>query len=79
MCRVDHNPLGFRPFTCQSGENTVKYAQSAPTDEPIIERFVRPIFLWRVFPLQAVSDHIDDTADNSPVVDAWNMSLMKAS
>lgn len=43
-------------------------------DEPKIERFVRFIFLWSVFQLQAVTDGKDDTSDNPPVVDARNVT-----
>jgi hypothetical protein len=77
MCRFDHNPLDFRLFTCQSGENTVKYAYAAPKDEPIIEQLVRPVFLWLVFSLHGETDHIDDTSDNSPVVDARNTARQR--
>ncbi len=72
MCGVDHNLLGFWTVVCRSSENTVKYTQTAPPDEPFIERFVSSIFLWCIFSFQAASDHIDDTADNTPVVETRN-------
>ena len=72
MCRVDHNPLGFRPFTSQGCEDAVKYTQPSPSDEPIIEGLVWFIFLWRIFLLKSVSDHIDDATDNPPIINTWN-------
>jgi hypothetical protein len=42
------------------GEDLPGHAQPAPTDEVIIDRPVRTIFLRRAAPALAVSDHEDD-------------------
>ena len=68
MRGVDHNPLRFGPVACKGCENTIKYAHAAPADEAIIEGLVRTILFRRVFPLQAVADYINNSADNPPVI-----------
>ena len=70
MRRVDHDALGPWPLAGERRENAIKDAEPAPAHEAIVERLVRPVTLGRVLPLQAVADHIDDAADDAPVIDA---------
>ena len=72
MRGVDHNPLRFGSFACKGHENTIKYAHAALADEAIIRSLVRTILFRRVSPLQAVADHINNSADNPPVIYAGN-------
>src|SRR3984893_3250339 len=44
------------------------HAEATPADEPIVERLVRSVTARRVFPLQAMANHIDDPADHPPVI-----------
>src|SRR6516164_6094214 len=69
MGGVDHDALWLWPFAGKRRENPVKHAAPAPADEAVVERLVRAIAGRRILPLQAVLDHIDDAADNPPVVD----------
>ena len=62
--------LRFWSLAGERGEDAVENAEPAPAYEAVVERLVRPITPGRVFPLQTVANHIDDTADDAPVVDA---------
>ena len=61
---------GFGLCDGESGENAVEHTEPAPADETIVKRLVRAVIVGRVLPLQPVADHIDDAADDTPVVDA---------
>src|ERR1700684_2272364 len=69
MRGVDHDPLRFAALARQFGENLVEHAQTAPANEPIVDRLVRAIVARRVAPTQPVLDHKDDGADDPPIVD----------
>ena len=69
MRGVDHDALRLGAFSREPREDAVEDAGPAPADEAVVERLVRTIALRRVFPLQAVADHVDDPADNPPVID----------
>ena len=56
MCGVDHDAFGTWTFTGQRGEDAVEHAEPAPADEAVVERLVRSVALWRIFPLQAMLD-----------------------
>ena len=47
-----------------------EHAVAAPPDEADVERLGRPVAGRRVPPLQAMPDHVDDSSDHPPVVDA---------
>src|ERR1700749_2928930 len=66
--RIDHDPLRAWSFTSQASEYPLKHAAPAPADKAIIQGLVRTILLRRILPSQSVTDHIDDPADHSPVV-----------
>src|SRR5262245_17538007 len=70
MSGVDHDPLWLWPFAGKCRENPVKHTETAPADEAVVKRLMRSIAARRILPLQAVADHIDDAADNPPVVDS---------
>ena len=72
MRRVDHDALRLRAFAREGREDSIEDAQLAPADEAVVERLVRPIGLGRILPLQTVADHVDNPADDPPVIDAWH-------
>jgi len=70
MRRVDHDALRFWAFAGERFKDAVEDAKPAPADETIVKRLGRPVAFGGVLPLQPVPDHIDDAADDAPVVDA---------
>src|SRR5271166_1931583 len=68
MRGVDHDPLRLAAGASQLGENLVEHAQTAPANEPIVDRFVRAVFARRVAPAQSVLDHKHDRADDPAIV-----------
>ena len=74
MCRVDPTS-GSRPVTGEPGEDAVEYSHRAPADEAALERLVgshSQSALPSTLLLQAVADHVDDTAHPLSVVDPRN-------
>ncbi len=59
MCCVDHDALRLGAFAGQSGKNPVEHAKW-----PILQR--------RILLLQTIADHIDDTTDNTLVINPRN-------
>src|SRR5271167_3144791 len=57
MCGVDHDPLRLAALARQRGENLVEHTQTAPANEPIVDRLVRAILSRRVTPAKPVLDH----------------------
>src|SRR5690606_5510886 len=53
-------------------EDAVEHAEPAPANEAVIEGLVRPVILWRILPLQTMLDDVDDAADDTAIIDAWN-------
>ena len=72
MTGVDHDALGFRPFTGKPGEDAVEDTQPAPADKAVVERLVRAVTSRCVLPLQSVADHVDDAAHHASIVDPWD-------
>ena len=72
MRRIDHDPVGFPGFARQLDENAVEHAQAAPTDEPVVDRLVRPVAARRIAPSQAILDDEDDRRHNQPVINSRN-------
>ena len=70
--RVDHEPVWFAALSRQGCENPVEHTHPATAHEAIIKRLVRPVRLGRVFPRQSVPDHINDPADNAPVINPFH-------
>ena len=68
MGAVDHQPFRHARFFDQSREDPVEHSEAALPDEPIVERFVGAVARWRILPLQAVADHVDDPADDTTIV-----------
>ena len=60
MGRVDHDRIGLACLCRQLGEDAIEHPQSAPADEAVVDRLVRPVGLGRVSPHQAAPDHVDD-------------------
>ena len=53
----------------QAAEYLIKDAFQRPTDETVIEGLVRSINFGRVPPSQAIADDVDNSADDTAVVD----------
>src|SRR5947209_6395963 len=68
MRGVDHDPLRLAAFGRQCGEYLVEHTQPAPTDEAVIDRLMRTVFLRRVAPAHSVLDYKHDGADDAPVI-----------
>lgn len=71
MRGIDHQTIRLTGLAGKGLENSVEYTEFAPTNEAIIQRLVRAIFLWRVFPLKSMFQHINYATDNTPVINAW--------
>ena len=56
MCAVDHKALRWAALGGQRGEDAVEHAQTAPTDEVVVERLMGTVGRGRVAPLEAMSD-----------------------
>lgn len=54
MCGINHQAVQLACLAGKGLENTVEDPQLAPAKEAIVERFVRTIFLRRVFPLKSM-------------------------
>lgn len=70
MSAVDHQTLGRVGFGRKGSKDALEDAHSAPSHETVVQRLVRAVATGRVFPLQAVADHVDDPADHAAVVHA---------
>src|SRR5471030_146355 len=68
MRGVDHDPLRLAALARQFGENLVEHAQTAPADEPIVDRLVRTVFPRRVTPAESVLNHKYDGANDPTVI-----------
>lgn len=49
-------------------KDAIEYAEPAPADEPVADRFRRPVCSRRVPPMQAVADHEKDAAHHPPII-----------
>jgi hypothetical protein len=67
MRGVDHDPLGLAAIVRQRCEN-VERTQTAPANEPIVDRLVRAILSRRVAPAKPILDHKHDRTHDPPVV-----------
>jgi hypothetical protein len=69
---VDHQLVRLPAFGRQLGEDPVEHAQTAPADEPVVDRLVRAVAGRRITPAQSVPDHEDDAAYDPPIIDPRN-------
>jgi len=69
MRRVNHSTLWLRPLAGECCKNAIEDAEPTPADEAVVERLMGTIAGRRVLPLQAFADHVNNAADDSPVVD----------
>jgi hypothetical protein len=68
MRAVHHQTIGRFIIGNQVREDTGKHTHAGPTREPVVQGLVRPIDLRSIPPSQAVADHMDNSADNAPIV-----------
>lgn len=68
---VDHKSLRCAMLTRQTGKYLLENSASAPTHKPIVEGLVGAVALRRIFPFQPVADHVNDPANNPPIVNPW--------
>lgn len=71
-CVVDDDPVWLSSLACQLDKDAVEHAKAAPTDEPVIDRLVRPEGSRCISPPQPVLDDEDKRRHNQPVIDPWN-------
>src|SRR3954468_23727116 len=77
MRRIYHQPIRCACLAYQGREDELENAAPAPANKAIIQRLVRPIAGWCVFPLQAVMDHVDDPADHTAIIDARQATRLR--
>src|SRR4051794_4568429 len=65
---VDH--LRFRRSTIagELPEQVFPYAAPSPPSEAIVDRRVRPVFRWTIAPPRTRLQHMNDAADDAPIV-----------
>ena len=67
---VDENLRGRPAGLRQSVKEIDPDAFLGPADVAVVERFLRPVFRWRVDPSTDGFKHMDDAADHPAVVEA---------
>jgi hypothetical protein len=83
MRGIDHQPVGLPRRSRERLENPVEHAEFAPSQETIVERLVRTVFLRRVLPLKSMFQHVNNAADHASVVNArdavgqWKYGLIR--
>lgn len=66
---VNHQRAIKGRLVCQLGEEPAENTESAPSDEPIVQRLVRAIFRRSILPLKFMFDNVKNAADDAPVID----------
>ena len=66
---IDENRSGRSPGRGQGVEDVNPDALRSPSYEPVVERLVRPVGVGRILPPAPRLQHVDDPADDPPVVD----------
>ena len=69
--RIDHDGPGIGIGCGQTFHHSDEDTRFAPTLLTVVQRFRRPIVLWRIPPSQTVAVDEDDAAENPPVIDTW--------
>lgn len=70
MGAVDYDNGWLWTLRDKALEDTVEHTQGRPADKTVVKRHVRPLGFGGVVSLEAISDHVDDTAHPSPVINA---------
>lgn len=68
MGRIDHQRVGATTLIRQSEEHLCEDAFLAPPLPATVKCLVRPVFLRRIAPPQAIAINEDNAAQNPPVV-----------
>ena len=58
--------------SCQRRKDTIEHAGFAPANETVVKRLVRTVGRRSIAPHEAVLQHMNDPADYSAVIDAWD-------
>jgi hypothetical protein len=69
---IRRGTLGLAALARQRGENLVEHAQTAPANEPIVDRLGRAVFSRRVAPAKPVPDDKHNRAHDPTVVNPSN-------
>lgn len=72
MRGVDHELIGLAALCGEFREDPVKHAQATPSDEPIVDGFVRAVTSWCIKPTKPILDHKDDAAHDPAIIDPRN-------
>src|ERR1700750_1922025 len=72
MCAVDHDAIRFAGVSGERGKDAIKYAQSAPAHETVVQSLGWPIPSRCIAPAQTVADDKDDPTDHAAIIDAGN-------
>jgi hypothetical protein len=59
MPGIDHQRVGLPRRSRERLENPIEHAEFAPSQETIVERLVRTVFLRRVLPLKSMFQHVN--------------------
>jgi hypothetical protein len=70
MRGVNHDGVRFWLARNQAAEYSIKDAHSRPSDEAVIKSLVRSIDIRCITPSQAIANDVNDSADNTAVIDA---------
>jgi len=66
--RVERQHHSVFARLCQSFKDCVPSAALCPTIEAIVDRRVRPVFTWTIAPSRTGLQHVNDAADDAPIV-----------
>jgi hypothetical protein len=72
MCAVDHDAIRFAGASSERRKDTIKYAQSAPAHETVVQGLGWSICSRCIAPTQTVADDKDDSTDHAAIIDAGN-------
>src|SRR5450432_3436822 len=66
--RIERQRLRLRRRLDQSGEDDLPSSRLRPPVEAIVDRRVRAIVTWAIAPARATLEHVNDAANDPPVV-----------
>lgn len=66
---IDHQSVGPACLAHERLENPVEHAEFAPSDEAIVKRLLRTVFLRRVLPLKFMFQDANNATYHTAVID----------